>query len=77
MEMVKIYHPELDVTETVNVGLAGVLKESGWEVPDGVAQMDDPVEEIQEADSIPRSEAMPTVTLPKSKSESKKAKESD
>ena len=74
MEKVTIYHPELDATETVNVGLAGVLKESGWEVPgldDVVAEPD----EIEVIEGVPRSEAMPEkkskkkVTKPKKESD--------
>ncbi len=71
MEMVTIYHPKLDATETVNVGLAGVLKKSGWEIAEAVAETDQEEETIE---SIPRSEAMPEKST---KPKTKKAKESD
>ncbi len=74
MEMVTIYHPELDATETVNVGLAGVLKESGWEeIPEEVAILDEINEVIE---GVPRSEAMPEKKSPKKKT-TKPKKESD
>ena len=77
MEMVKIHHPELDVTETVNVGLAGVLKASGWEFtvqPDVLETLDEIVEVIE---GVPRSEAMPMPEETKPKSKPKTKKESD
>lgn len=71
MEMVTIYHPELDATETVNVGLAGVLKESGWEeIPEGVAALDE-IDSVIEG--IPRSEAMPEKKSPKKKTAKKES----
>ncbi len=77
MEMVTIYHPELDATETVNVGLAGVLKSSGWEFKTPL----DPLETLDEIDKViegvPRSVAMPEQKSPAKKKATKPKKESD